>query len=53
MTRELSRHHESGLASPALPELIPPAPPPVHWVTPAAVGTAARPAPSTDREDTL
>ncbi|MFJ9777888.1 Mu transposase C-terminal domain-containing protein [Kitasatospora sp. NPDC101157] len=47
-TRELSRHHESDLAALALPDLIPPAPPPADWPTPVAVRTASRPTPPTD-----
>ncbi|AUY53699.1 Mu transposase C-terminal domain-containing protein [Streptomyces sp. CB01881] len=50
--RELSRHHESDLAALALPDLIPPAPPPADWPTPATLKTAARPTPPPDHQDT-
>ncbi|MGC0415529.1 transposase [Embleya sp. AB8] len=41
--RELARHHESDPAAPALPDLIPPAPPPADWATPDSLKTATRP----------
>ncbi|MFI6582913.1 Mu transposase C-terminal domain-containing protein [Embleya sp. NPDC050493] len=41
--RELARHHEGDPAALALPDLIPPAPPPADWATPDSLKTATRP----------
>ncbi|MFI1524866.1 Mu transposase C-terminal domain-containing protein [Kitasatospora cineracea] len=49
--RELSRHHENNLTALALPDLIPPAPPPDDWATPNTVKTASRPTPPPTHED--
>jgi putative transposase len=51
MARELSRHREGDLAALALPQLIPPAPPPADWAVPSALKTATRPTSPADRED--
>ncbi|MGW6412963.1 transposase [Streptomyces vinaceus] len=54
-TRELARHHEGDLAKLALPDLIPPAPPPSDWATPDALKARIRPTdptPDPDREET-
>jgi putative transposase len=52
--RELARHHEGDLAELALPDLIPPAPPPADWATPDTLKACARPidsAPTPPQED--
>ncbi|MFJ8747466.1 Mu transposase C-terminal domain-containing protein [Embleya sp. NPDC127516] len=41
--RELARHREGDLGKLALPDLIPPAPPPPDWATPDVLRTATRP----------
>ncbi len=54
-TRELARHHEGDLAKLALPDLIPPAPPPADWATPDTLKARTRPAtpkPVPAQEDT-
>ncbi|MFE9890639.1 Mu transposase C-terminal domain-containing protein [Streptomyces scopuliridis] len=55
--RELARHHENDLAHLALPDLIPPAPPPADWATPDTLKartrpTTPRPTPTPEEEDT-
>ncbi|MFE3206276.1 Mu transposase C-terminal domain-containing protein [Embleya sp. NPDC059237] len=52
--RELARHHEGDLTALALPDLIPPAPPPADWATPDTLKARVRPidpAPTPAQED--
>lgn len=42
--RELAQQHHTDLAALALPDLIPPAPPPADWATPDALKARTRPA---------
>ncbi|MFJ8746174.1 Mu transposase C-terminal domain-containing protein [Embleya sp. NPDC127516] len=52
--RELAHHHEDDLARLALPDLIPPAPPPADWATPDTLKARTRPtdsAPTPAQED--
>lgn len=56
-TRELARHEEGDLSQLALPDLIPPAPPPADWATPDALRartrpTTPKPTPTPEEEDT-
>lgn len=50
--RELDQEQHTDLAALALPDLIPPAPPPADWAIPAALKARTRPAaPPTPSED--
>ncbi|WP_435972218.1 Mu transposase C-terminal domain-containing protein [Streptomyces sp. Qhu_M48] len=48
--RELGRHHHTDLAALALPDLIPPMPPPAAWATSDALKAHTRPANPPGRE---
>ncbi|NGN67610.1 transposase [Streptomyces sp. A7024] len=52
--RELDEHHDTDLSALALPDLIPPAPPPADWATPASLRSGTRtagPTPDPTHED--
>ncbi|GAA2289044.1 hypothetical protein GCM10010145_69220 [Streptomyces ruber] len=51
-TRELARHHDNDLAHLALPDLIPPAPPPADWATPDTLKARPRSTPTPEEKDT-
>ncbi|GAA2720689.1 MULTISPECIES: hypothetical protein [Streptomyces] len=50
-TRELDQYQHTDLADLALPDLIPPAPPPADWATPDALKARTRPTGSAPSKD--